>query len=243
MWHRRRDRQRYHRRRTSERCPFFGNIHRPFKKRCSCPTDRAITVHNKATDIRQVYLETYNEDLQSDKINVESILRQTRLLHMAGMGSPEQVNHVEQLVGQSSEDVMLSLAVSSVEAKWGLSVFQNLISRADVLFVDKKSLEILCNTGWRKAVRICRNLGVGSLVLFLSCGEKETTIRKRGKAACINTYITDHEYECNIESAIRKWPNLIDTTGVQDIFAAGYLYGLLNGISLEQRGFVGDIVA
>ena len=170
------------------------------------------------------------------------ILSKTRLLHLAGVGQSGRLKKLADIL-KDHQDIMLSISINREEAGWGISEFKDILARADVLFVDKPTLEELTGKNWRKAARMCRATGLRCLVLFLGYGEKEVKIKKKNSAACIHTYIQDAEYECVIESAVRKWPGTVDTTGVQDTFAAGYLYGLLSGFPLEKRGFIGDIMA
>ena len=46
-----------------------------------------------------------------------------------------------------------------------------------------------------------------------------------------------------IEVAAHPVPKVVDTTGAGDLYAAGFLYGLTNGRSLEACGRLGSVAA
>ena len=47
----------------------------------------------------------------------------------------------------------------------------------------------------------------------------------------------------NVEALKKEIENVIDTTGAGDFYAAGFMYGLMNGWSLEKCGRIGTILA
>ena len=56
-------------------------------------------------------------------------------------------------------------------------------------------------------------------------------------------YIRDAQNEYFIEAPPVKTTGKIDTTGAGDAFAAGYLFGMVNGKSVEACGQIGHLVA
>ncbi|TFG46997.1 MAG: carbohydrate kinase family protein [Dehalococcoidia bacterium] len=172
-----------------------------------------------------------------------SALKQTAIVHIGGLTGLEQLNAIDNVLDLLPPAVRISLSISDSEAVMGFKTFEPLISRASIIFASKTAIESLTGKNYQRSIRMCRKIGAQTMAIFLSCGEENKKIRKKGKAASITTYICNHEYECMIESAIRKWPNVVEVTGAQDAFAAGFLYGLFKGKPIDECGFLGDILA
>ena len=67
------------------------------------------------------------------------------------------------------------------------------------------------------------------------CKLSITTLGKKG------SLIIDNEYIHEIKPYI--FGDIIDTTGAGDIYASGFIHGLINGYSLKKCGIFGSICA
>ena len=70
-------------------------------------------------------------------------------------------------------------------------------------------------------------IGKLSKITAIKNGEKETYIVNNGELHIVDSYST----------------NVVDTTGAGDNFAAGFIYGILNGLSIEDCGKIASYVA
>ncbi len=86
--------------------------------------------------------------------------------------------------------------------------------------------------------KTCLELGCQVVVVTLGEGAQLALSNEQVTACC---YIRDANSQHLVPS--RGQASSIDTTGAGDAFAAGFLYGLLNGRELEECGQFGDIVA
>lgn len=170
-------------------------------------------------------------------------LNKTSVVHVAGLASELQLAALGDIITKISPKTRLTLMISECEAGWGIKAYAPLIARSAVVFASKHAIEKLTGKNFKRSMRICRNLGAQTVAIFLSCGEETKKIRKKGKAACVSTFICNQEYECLIESEIRKWPNVVEVTGAQDAFAAGYIFGMVKNKNIDDCGFIGDILA
>jgi ribokinase len=205
-------------------------------------TDKAIIVYDQNTASTAYHCYDAGNTWIPDE-RLASFLAQASVVHIAGLASASQLTALSEVIARVAPEVRLSLMISEREAAWGIKAYAPLIGRSAVVFAGKTAIERLTGKNFKRAMRICRNLGAQAVAVFLSCGEETRKIRKKGKAACVSTFICNHEYECMIESAIRKWPNIVEITGAQDAFAAGFIFGMVKNKGIDECGFIGDIVA
>ena len=209
---------------------------------CDAQTDSAMVIHDSEGS-RVCYICHDAGGLFHIDESMLDTLNETAMVHVGDMIDQAQINAVANVLKQLNTEVAVSISISDSEAALGFKLLEPIISRAAVVFASKTAIEKLTGKNFKRAEKICRQSGARATVIFLTCGAEIRKIRRKGKAASVTTYIRNSEYECLIESAIRKWPNVIEPTGAQDAFTAGYLFGLLKGKAIEECGFLGDIMA
>jgi sugar/nucleoside kinase (ribokinase family) len=99
-----------------------------------------------------------------------------------------------------------------------------IISMSDVLFANEDELEALTGSRDEKAARV---LAENIPVVCLKRGKEGSVIFSRGERFAIPTYPT----------------KVVDTTGAGDFYAAGVLFGLSRGRSVEEAGHQGSKLA
>ncbi len=103
--------------------------------------------------------------------------------------------------------------------------FQDIIKNyVDILFANNQEAEALTGEKPEKAVNI---LGEQTEITVVKKGAEGSLICRDGKVT---------------EVGVRE-SNPVDTTGAGDMYAAGFLYGLLNGYSMEVCGNIGALIS
>ncbi len=105
--------------------------------------------------------------------------------------------------------------------------FLNLIrDSVDILFANEEEIRALFETkNMESAINECKKL---KKICVITRSEKGSIIVFKGK---VNTVPAE------------KKTNVIDTTGAGDLYAAGFLHGLVRGMNLETCGRMGSIIA
>ena len=104
--------------------------------------------------------------------------------------------------------------------------FSNLINKfVDIIFANEVEIQSLYQSNLQESLKKIReNTEVGAITL----GSK-------------GSIVFQNQIECIVPSIIINDP--VDTTGAGDIFASGFLFGLINKYSIEDCGKLGNKVA
>ncbi|SHG25997.1 adenosine kinase [Dysgonomonas macrotermitis] len=94
----------------------------------------------------------------------------------------------------------------------------------DIIFANEEEAKALCNTEPEEALE--QIAGMVDIAI-VKIGEKGSFIKRGDEKVFV--------------PALKV--NCIDTTGAGDLYAAGFLYGLINNMSLEEAGEVGTLLA
>ena len=94
----------------------------------------------------------------------------------------------------------------------------------DILFANEEEAKALCNTEPEKALDVIADMVE---IAIVKIGEKGSWI-KRGEE---KVFVPALKVDC------------IDTTGAGDLYASGFLYGLINSKSLKESGEIGTLLA
>ena len=157
-------------------------------------------------------------DLDLDFISSFSMMHLTSL---PGEGLQLQ----ERLAGEMSGRMRISFDPGEVYARQGLVSLTPLLSRCDILFITEEELRILTDSPPPDAISLVQ-----------STGTKIIVIKKKGAGALL----VKGAETWNLPAEIIQ-PK--DTTGAGDVFAAGFLAGLLREEPLPDCGRLGLILA
>ncbi|MEW6185015.1 MAG: carbohydrate kinase family protein [Thermodesulfobacteriota bacterium] len=153
-------------------------------------------------------------DLDLDFIKSFSILHLTSL---PGEGLNLQVRLVEVLAGK----IQISFDPGETYVRKGLAALTPILVRCDWLFITEGELEILTNLSLKEAAPRLQDIGTQTII-----------IKKKGAGAHIFRGSQSWDLPSQIVQAQ-------DTTGAGDVFAAGFLAGILKGFSLPDCGCLG----
>lgn len=157
-------------------------------------------------------------DLDLDFIRSFSMMHMTSLL---GEGLKLQ----ERLTGELFGKVQISFDPGEVYASQGLSALTPILSRTDILFITEAELQMLTGLPMLEALAAVQSIVTKIIV-----------IKKKGSGACIVQGSKTWDLPAEIIQAK-------DTTGAGDVFAAGFLAGLLKGQALPECGRLGLAMA
>ena len=184
---------------------------------------------------RSIYVSSgANSLLEDDDIDLDYI-KQAKILHLSSFAGEKQLEVQKQLMNRIPPSVKVSFAPGSIYAARGLADLSPIIKRAYVLILNRKEIEELTGEEFQKGAQSC--LGLGCQIVTVTLGEG-----MKGKGTIAACYLANSDREYMLEA--RRTKRLSgDTIGAGDAFATGFLFGLLQGKSIEECGYLGQLVA
>jgi len=158
-----------------------------------------------------------NKKFKLEKEDIEYI-KNSKILHVTQM--------YKKVVSEASKHTnFLSFNPGPILSSFKTKKLEKIIKRTDILFLNKKEINILTGANIKKGASLLLDLGVGMVVV--TCG---------GNGA--NLY----NQNTTIHSPARK-VKVYDTTGAGDSFAAGFIAAYLKGKELLECLDFANIVA
>jgi ribokinase len=186
---------------------------------------------------RAIYVSPGANNLLTSKDVSIGYLNQAHIVHLSSFANDKQFELQIDIVKKMRDSVKISLAPGTIYAAKGLKPIVPLIEKTFVIFLNRSEIELLTGIDFRAGTRELLKLGCKVIVVTLGKG---LTI---GKTKTITSYIRDAKKEYQIEVDQEDPESRLETTGAGDAFAAGFLFGLLNGKKIEGCGLLGNIMA
>jgi ribokinase len=164
-------------------------------------------------------------------------LNQAKLVHLSSFVDDRQFKLSVELMGGLDPSVKVSFSPGELYAASGLKALAPIFSRTSILFTNEHEMQELTGSDFATGAKDC--LEYGCRIIAITLGKGKTL----AKTETATSYIRDTSKEYLIEPPGKTPALAIDTTGAGDAFAAGFLFGFLNGKGLEECGRLGDIVA
>lgn len=123
-----------------------------------------------------------------------------------------------ELLRRLPAEVEVAFDPGELYARKGVKRFLPLLQRCAYLFATETELELLCGLALGEALEFLLNTGVGLVVVKMGSRGARLVGRR------VDLYVPPLPTE------------VVDVTGAGDLFAAGFLAGLLEGVSLESAG-------
>jgi len=161
----------------------------------------------------------------------ETIISQSEIIYLEGYlwDSDEDKKAFEKAVRiarRTGGRVALSLSDSFCVERHRAEFLDLVKNHVDILFANEEEIKSLFKTSTlEKAISRCREM---KNICVITRSEKGSVVVFKDK---IHTILPER----NI--------NVVDTTGAGDLYAAGFLHGLIKGMDLESCGKIGSIIA
>ena len=165
-----------------------------------------------------------------------SYINRAEYLHVSSFVDDAQFDISRKIVENLSTKVKLSFSPGALYAARGMQALKPFLARADVLFINRDEIVKLTGEDYQKAAGLCLKAGCKTVAVTLGKGVKRD-IRT------IVAYIRDSRNEWFIDAEKPSRIKVIDTTGAGDAFAAGFLFGMLEGKQLATCGRLGHCAA
>ncbi len=166
-------------------------------------------------------------------------INQAKILHLSSFINDKQFDIQKELVSSLAPSLKLSFAPGAIYASKGIDGLAPLLKRTHILFANQNEIRQLTGEEFRGGARQC--LKQGCHIVAITLGKGVTYLKSRAKIA--SCYITSEDKEFFIEAERMDKKLIADTIGAGDAFAAGFLWGVLQGKELEECGYLGDIMA
>ncbi len=165
-----------------------------------------------------------NDKLELKEVDLDFVF-QTRFVYFSSFAGESGLKLQKALSKLLPPEVSLALDIGEIYAQKGLDELKPILTRTKVMFGTEKEISLLVNNQLDKAIDSLLGLSVEAIV-----------IKKGAEGAKIVTQ------NGGFDVPARK-VEVVDTTGAGDVFAAGFLAGLLKNLSLEKAGKLASILA
>ena len=192
--------------------------------RSDSPTGRVLSI---ITPDAQRSMLTYlgaSSETQPGEIT-EQFFKNAAIVHIEGylLFNPDLILAVMKAARSSGAKISLDLASYTVVEE-SVTLLQSIITDyVDILMANED--EALAYTGYRDEARALEHLADSVNIAILKVGERGSYVAQGGEVTAIKA---------------RLGKPAVDTTGAGDLWASGFLYGLVNGYSIEKCGEIGS---
>ncbi len=167
-----------------------------------------------------------NDEIEFSEIELDH-MDDLRVLHLTSFVG-KSIEAQKQLVAEISGNVAVSFDPGRIYMHKGINYIKGILERTNILLINEVELEHIMGHEYptlKEKVKAILDYGI------------EIVVVKRGNKG---SYLTDGDESHNLKPFN---VNCVDTTGAGDAFNAGFIYGFINGKTLEECGIIGNFVA
>jgi ribokinase len=165
-----------------------------------------------------------------------SYINKADYLHLSSFADDVQFDLSQKIVERLSPKVKLSFSPGALYAARGMQALRPFLARTHIIFINRDEIEKLTGEDFQKAAGLCLKAGCKTVVVTLGKGKKD-------KGQTIAAYVRDSRNKWFIDAGKPSRLKITDTTGAGDAFAAGFLFGMLEGRKLGTCGRLGHCAA
>ncbi len=154
----------------------------------------------------------------------EAYINGSKFLHLTSFVGERPFEAQKRLL-RKLPDIRVSFDPGELYARRGLAALRPILRLSFVVFPNENELKILTGKRYKEGAKTL--IEIGANIVAVKLGEK-------------GCYITDGKEEFLVEAYKVR---VVDTTGAGDAFCAGFIHGLLQGMSLDACGRIANFVA
>lgn len=175
-----------------------------------------------------------NDDIHLNEINLLN-LSKCKIMHYTSFVGDSFKSQIE-LLDKLNDNTLLSFDPGMLYVQKGLKALKPILDKTDILLINEKELRLLCED-YYKTIDNVDEISLKELAVHVLDEGIGVVVVKKGSEG---VFAITNDEECNVGT---YECNVIDTTGAGDSFNSGFLYGKLNGYSLEKSCKIGNWVA
>jgi len=166
------------------------------------------------------------------------------MLHLSSFAGKEPLETIAGLVGSLSASTRISFAPGALYAERGLDSLAPIIAMTHILFVNRDEIMVLGgDDNIAGAAEKCIRAGCKTVAVTMGGGGKiKLASGGAGKEVDAACYLRSSDEE-EVVSPVTDEMARADSTGAGDAFAAGFLFGTLQGKGLKECGGLGVAAA
>ena len=165
-----------------------------------------------------------NDTVCYDRVNV-AYVSGARFLYLTSFVGDEPLEAQKRLAEDVADRCRIALDPGELYARRGLDELRQIIERAEIVFATESEIEVMTGMDYSRG---CQELlAVGASIIACKRGEQGSYIVSQ-----------DVAFEVPVETV-----DVVDRTGAGDVYAAGFIAGLLRGAPLEHCAALASRVA
>lgn len=191
--------------------------------RGSGKTGQCVAMVDREGERKLLIFPNENEKLTLRELS-EVVLHDAQLVHLTSLTGSNSLEAQRSAVEALPEGVKMSFDPGEIYAKQGIQILQPFIKRSYVIFASKSEVEILTGEDYEEGVRKLKD-------------RVEGVVCKLGKAGT-DVFWKDESFHMPslpVES--------LDTTGAGDVYAAGFIAGLILDQPIRRCAWMGTKLA
>jgi len=165
---------------------------------------------------------------ENGKLTVKELSRavftDAKFVHLTSFIGANAIQTQRSAVEMLPSSVKMSFDPGEIYARLGLQALQPLVERSYLIFVGRREIEILTGQDYESGVKKLKSIVEG-------------VVCKLGKAG-VDVFWKDESFHMSAPAV-----EALDTTGAGDVYAAGFIAGLLLDQSIERCAWVGTRLA
>lgn len=187
-------------------------------------TGICIVILDEKKERTMFVLPNANDHISIDEINL-SFIADTKFLHLTSFVGEKPLSIQKKIVTEIPHSVKISFDPGAIYSKRGFSDLSEIIQRTFVLFISETELKYLFSSDYNTALK--KLLKSGPEIIVCKMGKQGSIVMSKSIRYEIPAFEVD----------------TVDTTGAGDVFAAGFLGGLIKGLHIIECGKIGAKMA